>query len=685
MVLYNFKKIQVVPTSKDFIDIILSKTQRKTPTEIHKQYAIGRIRSFYMRKVKYTQQNYHDKLTQIINDFPLLDDIHPFYADLINVLYDKDHYKLALGQLNTARNLIDNLAKDYLRLLKYGDSLYRCKQLKRAALGRMCTLMLKQGPSLQYLEHVRQHLARLPSIDPNTRTLLLTGYPNVGKSSFMNKLTRANVDVQPYAFTTKSLFVGHTDFKYNVWQVIDSPGILDHPLDERNTIEMQSITALAHLHACVLFIIDISERCGYTIKQQVDLFFSIKTLFINKPLLIVLNKIDVRKPEDVPEDDWKLIQSLNDPARGGIGGTQVVPMSTLTEEGVSKVKDAACSVLFEDRVEKKLKSAKVENEIHRLHLALPTPRDKKSRPPIIPQSVLAERQKQYVNSRMDDGEDLLDDNEDDSKSKVQLTRAQLELLEEEEDNRLLSEGILPEFDLRAWKSKYLLKNDEWKFDIIPEIMDGKNISDYIDPEILAKLEQLEMEEEAFIEELKADGIDPDNDSESDLDEENIAYLDEIRQKKHELRVDHQIKGSSKPQLTRNTRGIDSKEMDRNLRRMGVEEEELEDIKSEVRARSKSRQGRKRDRSTERDASVSQERGISVNRSQSRSPSRTLPPTPGEGYRDLAQKLAAERIQKTHLRKRNKHGKKGEGDRHIYDLMPKHLFAGKLSGGTHDRR
>lgn len=27
------------------------------------------------------------------------------------MLYDKDHYKLALGQINTARNLIDKLAK----------------------------------------------------------------------------------------------------------------------------------------------------------------------------------------------------------------------------------------------------------------------------------------------------------------------------------------------------------------------------------------------------------------------------------------------------------------------------------------------------------------------------------------------------------------------------------------------
>lgn len=36
---------------QDFIDVVLSRTQRKTPTVIHPGYAINRIRSFYMRKV----------------------------------------------------------------------------------------------------------------------------------------------------------------------------------------------------------------------------------------------------------------------------------------------------------------------------------------------------------------------------------------------------------------------------------------------------------------------------------------------------------------------------------------------------------------------------------------------------------------------------------------------------------
>merc|ERR1719161_3059915 len=167
---------------------------------------------------------------------------------------------------------------------------------------------MKMQGSLSYLEEVRQHLARLPSINPATRTLLLTGYPNVGKSSFMNIVTNASVDVQPYAFTTKSLFVGHLDHDYCRWQVIDTPGILDHPLEDRNTIEMTAITALAHISCAVLFFVDISESCGYNLDQQVALFHQIKPLFKDKPLLVLLNKADLRKVQDLDSEEKKLIE-----------------------------------------------------------------------------------------------------------------------------------------------------------------------------------------------------------------------------------------------------------------------------------------------------------------------------------------------------------------------------------------
>ena len=54
---------------------------------------------------------------------------------------------------------------------------------------------------------------------------------------------------------------------------------------------LQSITALAHLRAAVLYVLDVSEQCGYTIQQQATLFHSISPLFASKPLLVVANKV----------------------------------------------------------------------------------------------------------------------------------------------------------------------------------------------------------------------------------------------------------------------------------------------------------------------------------------------------------------------------------------------------------
>jgi nucleolar GTP-binding protein len=68
----SFKDIPPVPTSDEFLDIVLSRTQRRLPTQIRSGFKISRIRAFYTRKVKFTQETFSERIGEIIEAFPRL-------------------------------------------------------------------------------------------------------------------------------------------------------------------------------------------------------------------------------------------------------------------------------------------------------------------------------------------------------------------------------------------------------------------------------------------------------------------------------------------------------------------------------------------------------------------------------------------------------------------------------------
>lgn len=736
---YNFKRIQIVTGSTALIDVVLSKTQRKTPTEIHRHYAITRIRDFYTRKVKFAQQSFHDKLTRIVDDFPHFDSLHPFYADLFNVLYDRDHYKLALGQLAHARSLIDGIARDYVRMLKYGDSLYRCKQLKKAALGRMCTLIKRHNSSLAYLEQVRQHMARLPSIDPTARTLLIAGFPNVGKSSFLNIVSRADVEVQPYAFTTKSLFIGHTDHAYLRWQVIDTPGILDHALDERNTIEMQSITALAHLRAAVLFFVDPSEACGYTLKQQHALFRNVAPLFAAKPLIVVANKTDLGWEQELTPDSEALLADFTSPvATVPAPGEDVLPAEPLAQRaadallktsardatGIAAVKRTACELLLAQRVDAKVKSRKAQAVLNRLHLAQPVGGDQTNpeRPPTIPASVRAKRAAEAAAAEAshvpDDDAPFLrrlaakpgarvdsraDDDEDETMDGASRRRLERDLE---------AEGGGPGVYSMDYRKLYELKRPAWAYDVIPEIVNGKNVADFVDADIEAKLVALEAEEDArtavgeveYASEAVLDGY-------RALTDEERATVAAIRDKKLLARAtsarERQRGRMSVSRSAGARKGLDVEDFRSHLQSLGMENEDVEDLTEKVRGRSRGRSKGPRGHASSDGGSAAAASGSKRNRSTSvvaatgadaggRSNSRSVSVGPRaskrirvgstSGIRDLSHAKMAEKAARAKTEKRiRREARKGEGDRLIYNENPKHMIVGKRGVGKNDRR
>lgn len=547
-------------------------------------------------------------------------------------------------------------------------------------MGRMATIVKRQASNLAYLEQVRQHLSRMPSIDPYNRTILVCGFPNVGKSSFINKITRADVEVQPYAFTTKSLYVGHTDYKYMRWQVIDTPGILDHPLEERNVIEMQAITALAHLRACVLYVMDVSEQCGHTLEEQVKLFESIKPLFANKPLLIVVNKVDILAIDELDEPRREIIRKLEEEK-----DIPLLQMSTLSETGVMEVKTEACERLLCYRVEQKMKSRKVDGILNRLHVAVPKERDSKERPAFIPEAVLA---KQAANA------------EKQEKRKKRL----------EKD---LEEELMEDYTLDL-KKFYATIPEEERHDNIPEFFDGLNLADYIDSDIFEKLEELEREE-GLREEAGFYDAAPLNIDETMREIRELAK--QIRLKKFMLRDERRLankKGRSV--IPRNKRarirdrtvdklkesmeglGVDmsgteqanfTKEvvsMKRSLKPAANQKKEDHEASAVVRSTGKplKRAAAKHDLGL-KNAIVSRE-GVERDKDEEREKNRLLITFRHLLFSNWQVKKKQELVARRDLQARMKnHAMKGEGDRFIGTKKPKHLFSGKRGNGTNDRR
>lgn len=225
---------------------------------------------------------------------------------------------------------------------------------------------------------------------------------------------------------------------------------------------------------------DISEQCGYSIEQQIELFENIKPLFTKKPLVVALNKVDIIRPEELREDARAALAKFEEE------DVLVLPMSTVTEEGITELKTQACDLLLAQRVEVKMKGKKMPDVLNRLHVAMPTPRDQTERLPFIPPGAKMRKSAAPGRMEVEQGEGGVGTTvEEEGEASV----APRKKLERDIELEMGDDYFL---DL---KKHYQLTDKEQCYDIIPEIFEGKNIADYIDPDILRQLEELEREEE----------------------------------------------------------------------------------------------------------------------------------------------------------------------------------------------
>jgi nucleolar GTP-binding protein len=280
------------------------------------------------KRIKVAVEELVNRILTIIKRVPIIDDLPDFFKELASLLVNVDELKLTLGKLNGILPILSKIEREYSKKLSQIEAPRDADRIRRSAFGRISSIINKQNKNLEYLNSVRGRLREIPSIDYTLNCIVVAGYPNVGKSSFVKQIsTNKKIEVQEYPFTTKKLIMGHFDIERRFdkikLQFLDTPGILDRPMSQRNNIELQAILALRLISDLIIFVFDPTPACGYSIDSQLDLFYEVKNNFTKEgkiDIVIIFNKMDLasnkeinflRDKLDLKENDYFLINALS--------------------------------------------------------------------------------------------------------------------------------------------------------------------------------------------------------------------------------------------------------------------------------------------------------------------------------------------------------------------------------------
>ncbi|MFA5396741.1 MAG: GTPase [Methanogenium sp.] len=298
----EYEKIPTILTADEMLD----RAFRKPALLKHEKRNKKRADEEFLRSAS---KSLSDKLIDTVKRFPTIENLPVFYQDMTDLLFGIDRMRRSLGALSWAAEQVMTLGNDYAWRIRRSEE---SNDIRKQGTARIASVIHQIDDDLHFLNDARNVLRKLPDIRDDF-TIVVAGFPNVGKSSFIRLVSSAEPEVAEYAFTTKQIVVGHCTIGRERIQIVDTPGILDRPALERNYIEHQALSAITNIADVILFIIDASELCGYPIQEQLNLLEELRRMIDIVPIEVVVNKSDLKT----------------------LDGYQ--NMSTTTEEGIEEV------------------------------------------------------------------------------------------------------------------------------------------------------------------------------------------------------------------------------------------------------------------------------------------------------------------------------------------------------------
>ncbi len=325
-----FENVPTILSSKEILDKAFLKANKLEVPDPDKYH---RIRKTEEVQMKHIAESCTDALERYVKAFPNMDAIPGYEREVLDILVGVDDLKKALGHIDWARDKIREVYGEVAGAMRRERTTLGIQAQKRRFSGRAASLMGKIEKDLKFLSKARDKVRLLPTVHPQYPTVVIAGFPNVGKSSLLAAWTKAHPEIASYAFTTKAANVGHIEVTspegdVTFIQVVDTPGLLDRPDTERNIVERQAVAALRYAADACLFLIDMSEMSGYTIPEQEKLLEQVRKEMSGIPMLVAESKVDL-----------------------GRSTTDRLKFSTGTKEGLEELKAAVIQLITPEEPE----------------------------------------------------------------------------------------------------------------------------------------------------------------------------------------------------------------------------------------------------------------------------------------------------------------------------------------------
>ena len=180
----EFETIPTVPTADEVLDRSLrraaAKKKLKTNVDIANEEFVRAVGSAI-----------HDKLKSVVSSFPSFERLPPFYQEATEILVSLDRLKKSLGAVTWAADQVKVIGSGYARSMRKTEETDR---KRKQAVARMASIVHQVGDDLLYLNEARNILRKLPHVSEDEFTVVVAGFPNVGKSSFINAKLLAYAD-----------------------------------------------------------------------------------------------------------------------------------------------------------------------------------------------------------------------------------------------------------------------------------------------------------------------------------------------------------------------------------------------------------------------------------------------------------------------------------------------------------